>query len=178
MKRRLSLKTFLTISFVFFFLLTQNIDIAQASADEDRIHCTKAGGTWNSDTEICTPKPTSSPATPTDAPKVNECTLIDILNPYGKNCSFSGFLVGILEWALVTPASWIMMAGGYFLDTVLKLTILNFHEMVGVVAPGNTSTGIYGIWVFIKSIINVIIVFELLFLAIQMILGKGGFVWE
>ena len=105
-----------------------------------------------------------------------KCSGLSFFTNIGECLSLT--IITLLETILVKPASWFMMAGGYFLDTVLKVTILDFHKLVGVVDPKNPSTGIYGIWVFIKSIINVIIVFELLFLAIQMILGKGGFVWK
>jgi hypothetical protein len=85
-------------------------------------------------------------------------------------------IIGVLDFVLVGLAARGAAIAGGFLDIVLNLTVINFRDIVeGSGALNSTSGGIYAIWVFVKSIINVIIVFELLFLAIQMILGKGGF---
>jgi hypothetical protein len=142
--KKTSIKIFLVTFFATFLFFTQNIELVKADLVSDIKECEARGKSWNTIEEIC--DETSNTAASSTAPKAVECTLGNMLNPLsGSNCSFKTFLINILDWALVgLAAQFAAMAGG-FLDIILRLTVINFRDVVeGTGALNSTTSGVYG----------------------------------
>jgi hypothetical protein len=68
----------------------------------------------------------------------------------------------------------VLGASGAFFDLVLRISIVNFSDMLGLVdATSSTDSTIYATWVIVRNLFNIIILFQLLKIAIEKIIGRS-----
>jgi hypothetical protein len=81
----------------------------------------------------------------------------------GAKYLLQALLIGMIAGPLLTIS-------GLLFDTVLTISIVNFSNIIGSIGTG-TDSAIYATWVLIRNLFNIIILFQLLKIAIQKILG-------
>jgi hypothetical protein len=63
----------------------------------------------------------------------------------------------------------ILYTAGMLLDYSVYFSVVKFADIIGSSEAGAVQTSVYSIWIFIRNIFNIIIVFELLYLSLVMI---------
>ena len=120
-------------------------------------------GTAQKDYEAATPTPPDS------------CSGTDFFTNF-TNCIYQG-LVGVFSTVIITLGGSILYFSALLFDYSLWWTVIAFSDVLktggaAVGATGDSSSPIYSVWVIVRNLFNIVIVFQLLRIAIYKILSS------